>query len=118
MLERPDGPDLLRTARDVLLQDLLPHLPEAQKFQARMIANAMAIAAREQEARPEAASAQLRSVMSMPDGAPGALLSRLAAEIRAGRHDPGTPNHGVVAAALVALVRLRCSVSAPKALGG
>jgi hypothetical protein len=45
------------------------------------------------------------------------LLRRLAREIRAGAHDPGTPAHGAAAAALLALVRLRCGVSAPKALG-
>ena len=117
MLEQPDGTDLLRTARDVLLRDVLPHLPEALKFQARMIANAIAIAMRDYEAEPGAALERLRDILAAPDAAPDALLSRLAREIRAGQHDAGTPDHGTVAATLVALTRLRCSVSAPKALG-
>jgi len=117
MLERPDGPDLLDTAREVLLNELLPHLPEAQRFHARMVANAMAIARRESVTDTDSVLAELRALLNEPEAEPAALLSRLCAEIRAGRHDPGTPDHAAVAAALAALVRLRCSVSAPKALG-
>ena len=117
MLEQPDAANLLATAREVLLKDLLPHLPEPQKFQARMVANAMAIAARETGADPAPPLAELRHVLAEPASAPEDLLRRLAAEIRAGQHDPGTPRHAAVAGALAGLVRLRCTVSAPKALG-
>jgi Domain of unknown function (DUF6285) len=118
MLEQPDGANLLATAREMLLRELLPHLPEAQKFHARMVANAMAIAGREGAADPAPALGALREALAAPEAAtPDALLRRLAAEIRAGRHDPGTPRHAAVAAALAGMVRLRCSVSAPKALG-
>jgi hypothetical protein len=117
MLERPHSPDLLDTAREVLLNELLPHLPEAQHFQARMVANAMAIARRESMADTAPALAALRAALAEPEAEPASLLARLGAEIRAGRHDPGTPDHAAVAAALAALVRLRCSVSAPRALG-
>jgi hypothetical protein len=41
------GPILLATARDALLQEILPKLSGTDAFTARMIANAMAIAARE-----------------------------------------------------------------------
>lgn len=116
MLERPDGPALLRTAREVLLRDLLPLLPKAQQFQARMIANAMAIAQREAVVDAGPAEAALRGVLDASGGDTGVLMARLAAGIRAGRHDPGTASHGAVAAALVALTRLRCGVSAPKVL--
>jgi hypothetical protein len=117
MLEQPDSANLLATAREVLLRELLPHLPEAQKFQARMVANAMAIAAREGAADPAPALSMLRQALTAPDAPSDALLRRLAAEIRAGRHDLGTPCHAAVAAALAAMVRTRCAVSAPKALG-
>lgn len=117
MLERPDGPDLLDTAREVLLNELLAHLPEAQRFQVRMVANAMAIARRECVADTAPVLAELRALLAEPNAEPAAILARLATEIRAGQHDPGTPDHAAVAAALAALVRLRCSVSAPKALG-
>ena len=36
MLERPDAAGLLETARDVLLRELLPHLPESKRFEARV----------------------------------------------------------------------------------
>ena len=117
MLERPDGGNLLETARDVLLRELLPHLPEAQRFHARMIANAMLIARRESQADPASALAALRDAVDAPAGEAEDLLHRLAQGIRAGAHDPGTPRHAAVAAALLALTRLRCGVSAPKALG-
>ncbi|MBT8766711.1 DUF6285 domain-containing protein [Metapseudomonas boanensis] len=47
MSRLPDATDLLVTAREALLRRLLPSLPEALHYEARMIANAMAIAARE-----------------------------------------------------------------------
>ena len=117
MLERPNGGNLLDTAREVLLKELLPHLPEAQRFHARMVANAMAVARREAVADPAPALAALRAAMGQPAGAADDLLRRLSHAIRAGAHDPGTAAHGQVAAALLALTRLRCGVSAPKALG-
>jgi hypothetical protein len=117
MLERPDGGNLLDTARDVLLKDLLPHLPEAQRFHARMVANAMAVARREAVADPAPTLAALRTAMATPAGAADDLLQRLSREIRAGTHDPGTAAYAPIAAALLALTRLRCGVSAPKALG-
>lgn len=50
MHDLPLASDLLGTARNSLLNELLPHLPAAQKYTALMIANAMAIASREQTA--------------------------------------------------------------------
>lgn len=48
MHDLPHAADLLATARDSLLNDLLPHLPAAQKYTALMIANAIGIGGREQ----------------------------------------------------------------------
>lgn len=101
MLEKPDAADLLATARDVVLRDLLPALPPEKAFAARMVANAMAIAARAIEA----------------PALPERDLAALAREIRQGRHDPGEPTHVEVARFLRDLARLRASVSAPKVLG-
>lgn len=117
MLERPDAAGLLETAREVLLRELLPHLPESKRFEARMVANAMAIARRDTAADSAPALARLRALLDMPDAAPEALLRRLAAEIRAGDRDPGRPGAAAAAEALAALTRLRCSVSNPRALG-
>lgn len=119
MLERPDASGLLETARDALLRELLPHLPEAKRFEARMVANAMAIARREIPADTAPALVRLRALMGAPpDAPPDALLRRLAAEIRSGERDPGRPGSAAAAGALAELTRLRCAVSNPRALGG
>jgi uncharacterized protein DUF6285 len=47
MHDLPTGSSLLALARDVLLNDLLPLLPEASRLDARLVANSMAIAERE-----------------------------------------------------------------------
>lgn len=107
--EEPAAADLLAIARDVLLNDLLPALPADKAFAARMVANAMAIAARDaaQGAAWEAAA------LARMAGDPRAF----AAAIRDGRFDPGTPGHAEAAALLDDITRARCTVSAPRALG-
>ncbi|HYF08451.1 MAG TPA: DUF6285 domain-containing protein [Acetobacteraceae bacterium] len=121
MREPPEGAALLETAREVVLKELLPHLPEAQKFAARMVANAMAIAAREGRQVPGWPDAGAREIARVMDytraGDAGAILRRFAADIRAGRCDPGRPEHASAFAALRALARRRAEVSAPRALG-
>ncbi len=100
MLEKPDAADLLATAREVVLNDLLPALPPEKAFAARVVANAMAIAAR----AGQAARIAERD------------LAALAQEIRQGLHDPGSASHDEVARFLREYARLRASVSAPKVL--
>jgi hypothetical protein len=104
MLEKPDAADLLATAREVLLKELLPALPADKAFAARMVASAMALALREGAADTAAL--------------PAVNLVLLARQIRDGVHDPGTPRHEEVLAFLRDYARLRASVSAPKALQG
>lgn len=48
MHDLPQARDLLGIARSSLLDELLQHLPAAQKYTALMVSNAMAIASREQ----------------------------------------------------------------------
>jgi hypothetical protein len=99
--EEPLALDLLATAREVLLNEILAALPPEKHLAARMVANAMAIAARAIDGpAPPAHDAQV-----------------LAAAIRAGAHDPGTPGHDAIAALLDDVTRARCAVSAPKAIG-
>lgn len=107
--EPPEAADLLATAREVLLNELLPALPPDKALAARMVASAMAIAAREVAQDPAWEAAALAR---MPGG-PHAF----AAAIREGRHDPGTPGHREAAALLDDITRARCAVSAPRALG-
>ncbi len=102
MLEKPDAADLLATAREVVLKELLPALPPDKALPARMVAAAIGLALREREADTSAL--------------PPRDLAALSREIREGRHDPGSPTHAEAAAFLRAYARLRAEVSAPKAL--
>lgn len=95
LLETPDAADLLATAREALLGKLLPALPPALHYEARMAANAIAIAS--------------RAIGVAPDFAPD--LAALAAEIRS-----GTTRREEVRALLRRLARLRCAISNPRAL--
>jgi hypothetical protein len=114
--EAPEGPSLLATARDALLQEILPKLSGTDAFTARMIANAMAIAARE-AAQDEAWVEEIRIAMRRLTGATEAPDRALAAAIRAGAFDPGSAHHAEVAAMLRAAARMRCAISAPRVLG-
>lgn len=95
----PAGAELLRVARDELLEKLLPKLPDAERYAARMVANAMAIAAREL-ARGPSATLDTR---------------RLSRGIRAGEHDePGQA--ALLRETLRDLTRARLAVSNPRIL--
>jgi len=114
--EPPEGPDLLATAREVLLNELLPALPPDKAFAARMVANAMAIAARE-AAQDRAWEAEALTRMAALAGDAADPARAFAAMIRAGRCDPGTAPHAPARALLEETTRARCAVSAPRALG-
>ncbi len=101
-MEAPDGAALLDIARRTLLNDIVPRLEGDARFRSLMIANAIAIALRERSKLPV--------THDLGDGA------ALRAAIRAGVYDPGTLDHGRIAAALLALAEARCRISAPKAL--
>jgi hypothetical protein len=114
--EAPEGPSLLATARDALLQEILPKLSGTDAFTARMIANAMAIAARE-AAQNDAWVAEMRATMQRLAGDADAQDRAFAAAIRAGAYDPGSAHHAEVAAMLRDAARMRCAISAPRVLG-
>jgi hypothetical protein len=81
----PTGPALLALARDVLLHELMPLLPQEGHLTARLVANSMAIAEREAVAGEEPAQEILRQLEKLyGDGEQGLLLRRLAQDIRAG----------------------------------
>ena len=114
--EAPEGPNLLATARDALLTEILPKLTGTDAFTARMIANAMAIAARE-AAQDDAWVAEMRTTMQRLAGDAAAPDRAFAAAIRTGAVDPGTTHHAEAAALLRQAARLRCAISAPRVLG-
>ena len=103
MRDRPDGAELLRQARATLLEDLLPGLPEDRRYEALMVASAMAIAARELAVREdrEAERAALEAILGAAKGqdiaqALDSLLRRLAAEIRGGKRDRDAEVHDLL----------------------
>jgi len=109
MREHPDGAGLLWQARETLLRELLACLPEERKYEGLMVAAAMATAARELEQgdqRRRHAYARLAELQSDLPATPAdarALVNaldqgtaRLAADIRAGRHDDDAHLHSVL----------------------
>lgn len=124
----PEAPALLRIARETLLAQLRPLVPEHARYALAMVANAMAIAAREAEAGEApalAALARLDALYGRPARAlAGAALQQalaegervLADDIRAGRFDAGDSRHAALMAHLRASVAARLRISNPKSL--
>jgi hypothetical protein len=129
MSDRPGGADLLRTARDALLKQVMPQSPAGLRYELLMIANAMAIAARELEAGAEfdyrelAGMGQLLGVHTSDtfedNGQPASALAAqrriLRAQIRAGRYDSGAAQRALLRH-LQATVRDKLALSNPKLL--
>ena len=126
MTDHPDTTELLDIARRTLLDELLPRLPEELRYNALMIANAMAIASREHTAGDAAAQAELARLRAL-FGERANLLSgaalesalagynrRLAADIRGGRFDDG--GRAVLLDHLAATVADKLAISNPRAL--
>lgn len=99
------GERLLETARDLLREELLPALPTHQRHAALMVANAMAIAARELNRRDDATLDEARAAEDR----------RLCASIRAGDIDGGAAA-AQLHARLLASTRSRVEISNPKYL--
>ena len=101
----PDGQRLLELARRELLDVLLPQLQGEHRYRARLVANAMKIAARELEGdRADGAIAALRrfAAAALPETAGTATLTdaeialELAAALRDGRLDAQPELHAVL----------------------
>jgi hypothetical protein len=119
-----DAADLIATARDALLGELLPALPVQHRYVALMIANAMAIAVREQQLGPDARqgeAARLHALLAEgsgpmpPAGDLQALRRAVATAIRGGRFDAQKRAHALTDA-LVATSQAWVAISNPKAL--
>jgi hypothetical protein len=127
MLDRPTGADLLAEARRTLLEALLPLLPSDRRYEALMVANAMAIAARELTSGAEVLQTAVEALASLgiqADGADPALAEqlqrlerRLAGDIRAGAYDAPGSRRDSVRQYLREVTTARLRLSNPKALG-
>ncbi|HET7158783.1 MAG TPA: DUF6285 domain-containing protein [Burkholderiales bacterium] len=124
----PGATDLLRIARETLLSELRPLVPAHARYTLAMVANAMAISAREIEAGDApavAALARFDALYERParnlagDALRQALAEadrKLIADIRSGRYDEGRSQHDALIEHLRASVRARLRISNPKSL--
>lgn len=119
MSDRPTGQDLLLTAREELMKRLLPALPADLRYQALMVANAMAIAARELEAGHAGDAREMTGLQKILEGEELDMegsRKKLCAQIRAGRFDAGKPGHKMLLQHLVETTRDKLVISNPKML--
>src|SRR5271169_3674113 len=99
MRDPPNGAALLRLARDVLINELMPLLPEERRPDALLAAKCMAIAQREAEAPAEEGRAILREI----EGSCGQgldVLHRFAHDLRVGAFE-GSESHDRAARAIL-----------------
>lgn len=130
MTDIPDAADLLAIARATLLSELIPALPGDQRYAGLMVANAMAIAAREYRLGAETArneAARLRNLLEECEGSPpqsgnpdapealSSLRKAMCSAIRAGDFD-NPQREAALAAQLLRTAADRVAISNPKAL--
>jgi len=117
-MTQPNAHELLEIARATLLEQLLPALPGELRYPALMIANAMAIAARENRLGAQAEDQEQARLAALVDDAPSTLPDlrrQLARAIRQGSHDaPQTRRTLVETLRQISVARL--AISNPKAL--
>ena len=119
---RPTTAELLAAARRKLLDDLLPLLPEAQRYDALLVAAAMRVAIAEQEAGPDWQHVVGRDLARLydedPDAVDGAaatrLYARLARDIRAGAFDAPGARRNIARAILRAVAHHKLTENNPK----
>ena len=115
MRDEPNALSLLEIARETLLGELVPLLPAERRYDALMVAGALAAAAREIEAGDAPLREELRDLAELLGQAPGEgplgeellrLSARLVADIRAGTFDqPGTARARLVQHLKAATIR-------------
>ena len=126
MMDIPDAFNLLDAARESLVSQLLPALPREQRYLGLMIANALAIAARECSQRNGVIDREIEWLRRMlgPDVPPiegtrtaelAALRRAVAIAIRAGRHD-AADDQTALTAELLHVAADWLAISNPKAL--
>ena len=132
MRDHPNGSELLATARKILRESLLPALPPERKHEALMIANAMAIAARQLERGDEPERRELAALSTLLGDGYAALADEglglraaliaanreLSRRLREGGGDPGQARRAALFAHLRSVARQRVAESNPKYLEG
>ncbi|NQU61578.1 MAG: hypothetical protein HQ512_10655 [Rhodospirillales bacterium] len=118
MRDKPSGQELLDLARRAKAGDGTIAVPGDQRYKDLMIARAEAIAVRQIETgdAPERAEKESLSEILGHDGSLPDLNAQLAAAIREGRYDPGTPGHDAALKHVRDTARERLKESNSKAL--
>ena len=116
MRDLPTGPELLALARDVLLNDLLPLLPEQYRLDARLVANGMAIAEREAVLGPRLGQQILRQLEALYATAEDNALARLSRDLRVGAFDGSVPRDRAARAILWRLTIFKLRHANPRFL--
>ncbi|WP_338805521.1 DUF6285 domain-containing protein [Pseudomonas chlororaphis] len=117
-MTQPNAQQLLDIARLTLQEQILPSLPGELRYPALMIANAMAIAARESHLQGEVGDQEqtrLTALVNEPTTTLSATRRHLARAVRQGRHDaPQARSTLVETLRQVTLARL--AISNPKVI--
>jgi hypothetical protein len=119
MRSGPSPDNLLDTARAVMRHAIAARVPDEVRYDALMVANAMAIVARQIAAgeRPaNGARERLAALYGSPDGTLADLEGRLARDVRAGVFDPPGERCAAAFAHLWETARAAAEISNPKAL--
>ncbi|MEJ6655859.1 MAG: DUF6285 domain-containing protein [Pseudomonas sp.] len=114
-----ESDDLLRTARSLLIEELLPQLPESHRYRALMLANSLSIAQRQSTAAADEEGLLQQALQRLyPEGQDEDLYPRLQQELRssAGPWAVGGPQYQVLWQSLRQLTLANLAVSNPKVL--
>ncbi|AMK31157.1 TPA: DUF6285 domain-containing protein [Pseudomonas aeruginosa] len=117
-MTQPHAHELLEIARQTLLEQVLPALPGELRYPTLMIANAMAIAARENRLDAVVGLQEQAHLAALNDTTAPSLQqarSQLARAIRQGRHDAPHSAH-VLVETLRHVTLDRLAISNPKAV--
>src|SRR6516162_9121575 len=115
MRDLPSGAALLPLARDLLVNELMPLLPEERRPNALLVAKCMAIAQREAEAPAEEGRAILREIELLCG--PGLdVLRRFAYDLRVGAFESSKPHDRAARAILWRLTVAKLRQSNPEFL--
>ena len=115
MRDLPSGPALLALARDVLMNELMPLLPEECRPDALLVATCMAIAQQEAEAPAEVGRPILRQI-ELLCGQGVDVLRRFAHDLRVGAFESSEPRDRAACAILWRLTVAKLRQSNPEFL--
>jgi hypothetical protein len=115
MRDLPSGAALLALARDVLMDDLMPLLPQECRPDALLVATCMAIARQEAEAPAEEGRAILREI-ELLCGQGVDALRRFAHDLRVGAFENSQPHDRAARAVLWRLTVAKLGQSNPEFL--